>query len=285
MVIIRLWGGIGNQLFQYTFGEYLRNKMHQDVRYDIGSFGKSDKLRTFELYVLNNDLPIVDDISFSKCTGIVNRFLLQLFKLSKKNRFVTKWDDDALSFEENKKYYFQGYWLDRKYAKELLNIQKDLYVPKKQLPSKLDTVFDLIQKETVPVAIHIRRGDYFSPKNIDILGVCDPDYFHKAIALLKKKLLSSFRLFVFSDDLDWVKENLNLPDNSVFVPNYDIAQFWYIHLMSLCKHNIISNSTFSWWGAMLNKNTWKIVIIPDSWVLKKDTEKYNSLYDENWIRI
>lgn len=285
MVIVRLWGGIGNQLFQYTFGEYLRNKMHQDVRYDIGSFGKSDKLRTYELSVLNNDLPIIGDIRFSKYTGILNRFFLQLFKSSRKNKFITNWDDNTLSFEENNKYYFQGYWLDRKYVKELLDIHQDLYVPKVELPSQLDVVFDLIQKEMVPVAIHIRRGDYFSPQNIDTLGVCDPDYFHKAISLLKEQVSDSFRLFVFSDDLDWVKENINLPDNSVFVPNYDIAQFWYIHLMSLCKHNIISNSTFSWWGAVLNENTSKIVIIPDTWVLKKDTGKYEALYDENWIRL
>lgn len=285
MIIVRLWGGIGNQLFQYTFGEYLRNQTHQEVKYDIGSFGRSDRLRTYELSVLDHNLPIVENILFSKYTGIMNRFFLQLFKLDRKNEFVTNWDDSILPFEKDKIYYFQGYWLDKKYVKELLDTHSDLFVPKVELPSQLNMVFELIQQETIPVAIHIRRGDYFSSQNVSTLGVCNPDYFHKAIELLRERVSGAFRLFVFSDDLDWVKVNLNLPDNSFFVPNYDIAQFWYIYLMSLCKHNIISNSTFSWWGAVLNKNDSKIVMIPKYWILKKDMRKYESLYENNWIKI
>ena len=129
-------------------------------------------------------------------------------------------------------------------------------------------------------SIHIRRGDYFSPKNVSVYGVCTEDYYHKAIGLIKNKELK-VRFFVFTDDIEWVKEHIQLDDDMLIVPNYDISQFAYIELMSLCKHHIISNSSFSWWGAVLNEQDDATVICPSKWTLTSD----KTIALDKWMKL
>ena len=279
MVIIRLWGGIGNQLFQYAFGEYLREKYQITVQYDIDSFGNSDLLRKFELSILDSNIPINFSTHFSKFLGIKNRIMRFFYTL--RNNFI---EEDEFSEKCLFKYlksgdvYLQGYWQNAVYANVL--IKKKKYIPKGGYPKELAVLFDKIEKSQNTVALHIRRGDYFLPKNINVFGVCDANYYREAINFISGKE-DSISIFVFSDDLDWVKENVELPVNTIFIPNYNISQYWYIYMMSLCKHNIISNSSFSWWGAFLNMNVNKIVISPSKWTLNSD----KTIALDEWIKI
>ena len=279
MVIVRLWGGIGNQLFQYSFGELLRERYQVEVVYDIASFGKSDVLRKFELSIIISNLPIISNIAFSRYVGIRNRFLRLSYTL--RNTFIEEkqFTEEKLLRGLNKgDVYLQGYWQNREFVSFIK--KNKLYLPKESCPNQLSFIKEQIQGADNSVAIHVRRGDYFTPKNINVFGVCDISYYEKAIDLLRSKISTPI-IFVFSDDLDWVKENIDLPLNTIYVPNYDLPQYWYIYLMSLCRHNIISNSTFSWWGAVLNTNVNKIVISPAIWTLNS---KKTIALDE-WIKI
>lgn len=282
MIVIRVWGGVGNQLFQYAFGEYLHLKTRQDVCYDVLSFGRSDKLRKLELSVLNPNIPTAEDIKFSRHTRYKNRFYRLLFRLNPHNKFILEQDFnlDMMQFKNNHLYYLQGYWQSRIYPDKLLKVDENYFTPKQDFPIELrDMKSDIINTQNT-VSLHVRRGDYFLPKNIGILGVCDASYYHRAIDLLRNKC-NDIKIFVFSDDLEWVQNNLSLPTNTVLVPNYEVNPYWYIHLMSQCKHNIISNSSFSWWGAFLNGNANKTVISPQKWTLcSKET-----IALQEWLKI
>lgn len=279
MYIVRLWGGIGNQLFQYAFGEFLRYNYNLDVRYDIASFGNSDKLREYELAIIAPNLPTVSNIRFSRYRGIVNRCLRALYSV--KNKFVIERDFTSEIIENRRKIseiYLQGYWQEEKYAKIL--IEKNLYLPQYEFPLELEAIKMQILSSRNSVALHVRRGDYFNPKNVGTWGVCNVDYYEKAISYVEG-LKGDCHIFVFSDDLKWVKDNLKFEGLVTFVPNYNVSQYWYIYLMSLCGNNIISNSSFSWWGAYLNNKNDKIVISPSKWNLK--TNKTLAL--DNWVKV
>ncbi|WP_370788330.1 alpha-1,2-fucosyltransferase [Bacteroides nordii] len=280
MVIVRLWGGIGNQLFQYSFGEFLREKYQVDVIYDIASFGKSDKLRKLELSVVVPGIPVTTDISFSKYVGTKNRLLRFIYGL--KNSFI---EEKYFSDEQLFKYlskrgdvYLQGYWQKTIYAETLR--RKGSFFLSQEEPIVLHTIKAKIQESEGAIALHVRRGDYFSSKHINTFGVCDAHYYEKAVDIMRGRV-SNALIFVFSDDLDWVRKSVNLPINTIYVPNYGIPQYWYIHLMSLCRHNIISNSSFSWWGAFLNTNRNKIVISPSIWTLNSN----KTIALDEWMRI
>lgn len=284
MFVVRLWGGIGNQLFQYAFGEYVRDKFNVDIYYDICSFGNSDKLRNLELKSLTKEgLPIarVSKFFHSRYKGIVGKILKCFYMINPKHVFVTedKWEKlKHESFSFNKDYYFQGYWQDANFASFLLK-NDILSIDLKTLPVELSCVYNEICFTENSVSLHVRRGDYFDKKNVGIYGVCTKSYFERALNSIDKNI--SKKVFVFSDDIKWVMENILLPKNTILVPNYDVPQFWYIYLMSLCKYNILSNSTFSWWGAYLNKNHDKKVIGPSKWLLNSS----QSLMLDSWIKI
>jgi hypothetical protein len=135
-------------------------------------------------------------------------------------------------------------------------------------------------RETGSIAIHIRRGDYFSDKRSKkdhgILGL---DYFENALRFLTKQIESPV-LFVFSDDIDWVKENFKSDIPKHYVDNSFGGPEVSIHLMTKCNHNIISNSSFSWWGAWLNPNPNKIVVAPKLWFRDRPTS--TDLVPEDW---
>ena len=135
------------------------------------------------------------------------------------------------------------------------------------------------------VSIHIRRGDYVG--NQDILedhGICNFDYYLKAINILSSKI-SSFKLFFFSDDMDWVKENFSSINVDKFFIEQEQKNDWVdMFLMSSCDHQIIANSSFSWWGAWLNSNNSKIVVAPKIWNKKNNLER-ETLLPKSTIRV
>jgi hypothetical protein len=177
--------------------------------------------------------------------------------------------------------YYDGYWQSYKYVKlveNALNAEMKIYV------SFCESDSDILRKimGTESVGIHIRRGDYISNKyNRRIFGSFSPGYYLKSINLIKQKLINA-EFYVFSDDINWAREQ-DILNHCTFVEGNRTLEDFY--LMSLCKHNIIANSTFSWWAAWLNKNPQKIVIAPENWYngnLNKDTV---DLVPESWIKL
>lgn len=281
-IIVRLWGGIGNQLFQYSFGEYLRNTKSVRVEYDCNSFGNSDKLRKLEIESAVGSIPITTENVISRYTGVINRVIRCIYNIN--NKFISekKFSEEKFDLLTQRKgeVYLQGYWQKQLYASWALN-SGTLNLSKMSLPIELQDYYQKITAEEETVSLHIRRGDYFIPRYIKKFGVCSPKYYQDSITYLQNKIKINIKIFVFSDDPQWVIKNIKLPSDSIFIKNYEVPQASYIYLMSLCKYNIISNSSFSWWGAFLNRNPCKIVISPEKWTLDSD----KTLALSEWVKL
>jgi hypothetical protein len=268
MIISRICGGLGNQMFQYAIAKSSAKKNNDTFKLDLSYYSKQT-LRKYELNFFNIEENIAIECENNKLRGKEGFF----FRAKKKLGLKVK-RPDAYTFEHNltrfdkdiwsKKgdIYFDGFWQNENYFKD---IKKEL-LKEFSHNNMSDIVTKYIKniKNTQSVSIHIRRGDYVSDNHTNTMhGVCDLDYYKRAIKYIHDKIEDPM-YFIFSDDIDWCKDNFYFLDNKVFVDNTNSA-FEDLELMKNCKHNIIANSTFSWWAAWLNQTDKKIIISPKIW--------------------
>ena len=285
MRIVKLMGGLGNQMFQYMFGQYLSKKYNEKIYYDIEFFknySENEKLeiRNVELLKFDIDIEIVDykKYPFLNYNNRKKKFNYLLKGLLSLNRNTFNFVSDSkftlisrifsIFFKNN---YYIGYWQTYRY----------ISVAEFKLKESQNLINTRVKEKILnsnAVSIGVRRGDYVK------LGViiCDIEYYKKAINLIDKKLDNPI-FYIFSDDIQWCRKNIKLSDKHFFVEANKDTPFENMELMSLCKHNIISNSTYEWWGAFLNKNRKKIVIYPKKW--KFYETKKNKLIPSDWIKI
>lgn len=295
--IIKLVGGLGNQMFQYAFAYALGKRFNAKVKLDLSWFEavKNDNemtTRIFELDVFNIDYEIATDedlasVVLSKHHSKINRFLWNKFKVKKfkptGNSCVEKsaYVFDKTLFEPSEYIYYEGYFQNEKYFKnereELLkNFNSAIPIDEKN-----QSVLNKI-RETNSISIHVRRGDYVSLECASKFhGTCSLDYYKKAIQKIVKSV-DNPHFFLFSDDIDWVIKNLKI-EYPFSVVDFNQGKGWLdLNLMKNCKHNILANSSFSWWGAWLNENPQKIVIAPKRWSLKKQK---GNIIPRGWIKL
>lgn len=275
-IIVHLWGGIGNQLFIYTFGEYLRNRYALDVYYDLSSYGTTE-IRNIEITAITNHLPEYKTkwYFFTRHTGFFRRISRALFQTLPGVYYTNNVFNESILKENYRLLYFDGYWQDRKYADWMMLQMSELYNPAQPAPAVISKYVALLEGRNT-VSVHIRRGDYLQPQNAH-LNVCTKEYYQKSISLIEN--MTEITFVVFSDDGEWVKENLDFGDNVIYVDDEGVSPYWDIYLMSKCNNHIISNSTFSWWGSFLDKNDNKRIIAPKRWRNDKDNPP---LYDNQW---
>ena len=305
MIIVRLMGGLGNQLFQYAFGRALSEKTGQKLFFDDSFFlvGQKEMIASVRQYELdkfslevNCSTPfLVRNVIDLKYRYTKNKFLRVLRKLLKvrnsrsirfiDERFFAAYDEQILPNCRTGINYYNGCWQTYQYFKNIRSILLEELKIKKTLLSPLSLALsESIQKENA-VSIHIRRGDYLQPE-WEILGVCSLDYYKQAIELLiKEEKNPSF--YIFSNDMEWTKANLKIVDKPVYYIEHTFEETGYedLYLMSICKHQIIANSTFSWWAAWLNNYPLKRVIAPEKWFAKKWFAHDLDLIPPDWIRI
>ncbi|MCD7883764.1 MAG: alpha-1,2-fucosyltransferase [Lachnospiraceae bacterium] len=282
MKIVKAFGGLGNQMFQYAFYLYLKEN-NPDTYFDIKDYDIHEYHCGFELTnifgVQTDDVPqdAIKKISIQQ-ESIIVRLLRKYFgaRLCKTDEIF-----------ENKEYTFvpfrcfqsdtvlRGNWQDINY---LIPIEKKIrsVFTFHELNDKKNAETAKKIMDSNSVSIHIRRGDYLQTSNLG--GVIGEDYYKKAIDYIEKRVQNPVYI-VFSDEIEWCRHTLkNL--KAVFVDwNTGTDSYKDMQLMSLCKHNIIANSSFSWWGAWLNPNENKIVIMPEVW----DAEcAYNKLVWDRW---
>lgn len=286
MDIVRFKGGLGNQMFQYALIEALRSRGRK-VKSSLGYYYNHPELRSFVLNkVFNNiDLNKIEEIEFIEIDKKWKRIkesadLLENFKKDTKNRFFYVeetfgiYNDDVF---ETQNCTFVGYWQTEKYFLNIRNRILDCF-HFDICEQKLEKLGRQIKDKYV--SVHIRRGDFLS---VDIHNVCSLEYYQKAIEHMSK-LFPESKFIFFSDDIDWVEKNFK-GENMVICKKdfFDSYQDWYdMYLMTLCKGNIISNSTFSWWGAWLNKNPEKVVIAPRVWL---NGIVSHDIWCNNWIKL
>lgn len=285
-IIVHLYGGVGNQLFQFAFGEYIRYNYGINVYYDISSFGILETYRDYQLDVITKKLPVykTNPLFFSRYNKYIRFILRQIYRSLPGIKYICDYEDlfeEAILTDSNySTIYFDGYWHNKKYAEWLSKNHPEVLSPVDEIPDVLMDYYNLVNSEEV-ISLHIRRGDYLKPENSNLVGACSNGYYEKAIEILKEKHPNS-KILVFSDDLDWVRENLHFDLPMNVVRNDEIKPFWYIYLMSKCNYHVISNSTFSWWGAFLDSKENKEVIMPAKWYARENNP---DIYFDSWIKL
>jgi len=285
MIIIKLNGGLGNQLFQYSLGRKLSIKNNDIFKLDLSDFTKNNP-RSYGLEHFNiiENFASNEDINRIKKTGVW-KLLDKLKPYCKRSAIKYKgydFDPNILKLFGN--FYLDGYWQSEKYFQDIENIIREEITLKEPLPSKYSELIDKI-KNSDSASVHIRRGDYITNKKFSkVYNLLDEKYYQGAIKFITEKI-SDVKFFIFSDDIEWVKRNIDIPYPKTFVSGAnETKDYEELMLMSLCKHNIIANSSFSWWGAWLNKNADKIVISPDKWFNDK-IGGAKDLIPPEWLRI
>ena len=253
ILICRISGGLGNQLFQYAFAKEFILKTGARLLLDTRSFTPGNK-RNLELF----HFPIQADV-------LTNEHLDSLpNEISCLNQTHGFWFYDKISINDTDfPLYAHGMWQSWKYfisAEQIL--RSEFCFQTKKISNKAIGLGDVLSK-TPSVGIHIRRTDYANHSQLCILP---NSYYYNAVNFFKQKN-TEYVFYVFLDDPDWVESSFNIPSSFQIVR--DNTGFEDLYLMSQCQNNIIANSTFSWWGAWLNNNSNKMIVVPKYWTSGK----------------
>ncbi len=292
MIVVKLIGGLGNQMFQYAAGRYLAYMHKTDLYLDTSFLEKKSEgaytQRKYELskFLIEAKFAGPDERKIFKAGNQIRRTLQRKLPLVFNNLYVaesgTSYHNEFLSYPRNT--YLDGFWQSERYFKPIEELLRNEFSVQTKLNEKNQHFLDKI-KQTNSVAIHVRRGDYVHHPNANVHhGICSLLYYEQAIAHLKKTE-NDMSLFVFSDDLEWCKNNFkfDLPIN--FVDSNDASNAHFdMHLMKHCKNAIIANSSFSWWAAWLNANPKKIIVAPIKWFNDASIDT-SDLIPETWIKI
>jgi len=259
-ITIKLLGGLGNNLFQIACAYSYSLKNNKELVLVNEKFGTThNSLDSYK----NNFLRNVDFVSNLNISGF-NSYNEPEFKYNE----IPDIENNVL---------IQGYYQSEKYFKEYSNEVRKLFLcPQEYIDEIKNKYKNLLLKNIC--SIHVRRGDYLNSP--DHHPQQDMNYYMKAI----KKMPKDSVFLIFSDDINWCKNNFpDLPEKFIFIQGD--SDYEDLLLMSLCKNNIICNSTFSWWGAWLNENSEKIIIAPEKWFGNAYNVDMSDIYCENWIKI
>ena len=292
MVIVRIWEGLGNQMFQYAFAKSYQMRTGRSVllecdkayskslpKAEISDVSREYMLDAFQISLRRTDIRKDKRWDFLALDTALRKVIFFLSRMGVyPYRYVL--DKDARAYY--KKYYlfnhcyFMGWFQNERYFKDIRKeILRD-FRPKKKIRMSKELRELLQQRNTI--ALHIRRGDY-RKLGIDL----NISYYKKAIQYINKRVENPVYI-IFSDDMKWAKEKLALNTEAYFISDFgQFKDYEELLLMSYCKHNIIANSTFSWWGAWLNENRNKIVIAPKKWTGSEEAAK--KIIPERWIKL
>ena len=296
MIIVEIKGGLGNQMFQYALGRILSIKNNDVLKLDTSAysvkFNRPDQERKFDLQHFNikAEAASEEEINilknkygiFSKGWRFLKNRVLKIHNIDYYPRLLNKTGDFYLSGFFQSELYFKGF-------EDV--IAEDFSI--KKYSTQGEELIEKIKETTLEsqtISIHIRRGDVvIDAKTNKYYGICDIPYYEKSIREIIKRLSKDGTpvnptFFIFSDDIDWVRQNLKINFPTFFVSGRNIPDYEEIMIMSLCQHNIIANSSYSWWAAWLNKNENKIIIAPKVWI-KKFPNPHKNILPKSWIQI
>jgi hypothetical protein len=298
MIVTKLMGGLGNQMFQYAAAKNLALKNNQELYVDLNFLldrtpRAGFTFRDFDLPVFNITYKIADaallENFFGAGSGIKNAFIKGLNKLQNKkfNYYCEPYfqvNPDFFHLSGN--CYLEGYFQSEKYFSEHAAIIKKEFTPKSPSAEKVKQLLEKITQDSAAVCLNIRRGDFVSnPAMAAEHGVLGLDYYYSAVQEISKKV-QGITLYVFSDDVEWCLANLKFDFPAFFVDHSYAGEKYssYLLLMQHCKHFIIPNSTFGWWAAWLSDHAEKTVIAPKKWfnTSQKDTK---DILPDSWIKL
>ncbi len=283
MLIVNLKGGLGNQLFQYALYTQLRKEGwlafldYSRIEIEMQRIKRSTIFEDFELD---------QQYHIDKMNGMLGKAHRGLFfRVFKKLAKVYEEQEESLydpHVFDLKHGYLEGYWQSEKYFESCKEELRKHLQFKKELPASTFCFLDKIREAECPVSVHIRLGDYTQKDCAALFGnICTREYYTKAIRYFKEKYANPV-FFVFSNEPHKALDVIDIPNAVVVDANDESAAWADMYLMSQCHHNIIANSSFSWWGAWLNENTHKTVIAPERWINGKETR---DICPESWLRM
>jgi len=305
MIIVRIQGGLGNQLFQYAVGLAVAHKTNQKLYLDTsgmdkpidGYVGRSFLLPYFNINAAEADTKIlnvfINDNLLHKVFRKPKYHVRQLVfdeipqKISQYNaKFIVKnntyiFEPDIFNYGKAS-VYLDGYWQSFRYFSEIEHLLREHFKVNINLNDEQQEYLEIIQNH-MSVALHIRRTDYintdFGKKHFMPLPL---SYYDNALKIIENKC-SNLKLFVFSDDIEWCRQHFKSIHPTYFLSSENPVQDFY--LMQQCKHTITANSSFSWWAAWLNNHKNKIVIAPARWYYNVDGDKMTDLLLPQWQKI
>lgn len=291
MIVMKICGGLGNQLFQYALGYALAKIRGQELVLDMDFYSEKANRKPLILQcnITCNTEKGVSPYDSSIQSFQHNKYYRQYHKIVKKLgigsfRYICeitpKYQKDVFTIPLKDFNYYDGYWQSPKYFEAYADELRQQFIPK-VLSKKAKELRELLQNSS-SIALHVRRGDYLSfpkdPSPDDTMYLLDESYYEKAIGKILQ-LSPGSDIYCFSDDIPWCQKELGGLNIHYIERSYNLSDFEEWYLMSLCKHQIVSNSTYSWWAAWLNSYKEKIVIAPDRWFGNHD------IFPETWIKI
>lgn len=278
MIIVKLIGGLGNQMFQYAAGRRLAKKLGVELKLDVLGF-EEYKLHRYSLcafsikekFASREEVLALTALGWGVFAGVARRLLgrppVQTSSHFKEKKLFC-FDPEVFTLSDN--VYLDGSWQNEKYFKDIEDIIRREFTVKASPEGRNKELLDEMSG-CESVALHVRRADFVdNAYTAGVHGVCGVDYYERAVRMLADRLAYP-RFYVFSDDPGWAGENLKLGHPTTVVDhNGADKNYEDLRLMSGCKHQIIANSTFSWWGAWLNQNQGKVVIAPGRWMLSNE---------------
>jgi hypothetical protein len=292
MIVSHLLGGIGNQMFQYASGRSLAAHLNQTFFLDVSSFDFYPLHQGFELESVFNivakqstSLSIRQLLGWRSSSLAIKVLRRSQFSFLRGSHLVVEPHMNFWSpfFNAHPNTYLYGYWQSEKYFKSVESIIRKDFSFKKPLNAKSEALAQKITSVNA-VSLHVRRGDYVTDsKTVKIMSLCQPAYYQRGISYIAERVTSPV-FFVFSDDIEWTRQHIEIDYPCIYIDhNCNQDSYMDMQLMSLCKHHIIANSTFSWWGAWLNPSIEKIVVAPSIWF--KDGSVDADLIPVNWVRL
>lgn len=286
MLVVKITSGLGNQMFQYAYAKSLQNRGYQ-VKIDISDFKKYKLHGGYQLGKYKIDLEVATRaetrrfykkdifVKILRKFYTINNYLIREKTLAFDKNLLTPQDNNLIiGFFQCDKYFSDVQKLILEQF--VINVEKSFFAKK---------IEDMILKSNNSCSVHVRRGDYILSRYANTFGFCGLRYYERSLQLLDNKF-DNIKYFVFSDDIVWARKNIMIP-NAIYVDSKEKREpHEDIYLMSLCNHNIIANSTFSWWGAWLNQNDNKVITAPKRWFADDELNKQSkNIVSDSWIKL
>ena len=285
-IIVKVQAGLGNQLFQYALGRYLTLSRYARVKYDI-SWYESQTKRKYELnlFKVKAQLATPNEIEQYEGHGRLHQIFQRVLGQKPGKHIMEKqFTFDPTIIETHGPAYLEGFWQTEKYFSPIAGaIRRELTLREAPTGANVEMLQKI--KATRSIALHVRRGDYVSDKATNAFhGTTTYQYYQTAIEEISA-VEPTGTIFIFSDDPQWVRDNLQLKLPTILVDiNPPERGYDDLRLMAACKHHVIANSTFSWWGAWLGESKGQLVIAPKRW-FNDSTQDASDLVPDRWMRI
>jgi len=299
-LIVKIQGGLGNQMFQYAAGLALALESGRELQIDKSWYSPDvaaavDTHRQYELDLFPNikasfaDPVYCRSLKVASPVGRIRRRLSRWFPLPPLRTHALEqgflYKPQISRLYKGFDCYWEGYWQSELYFKDYADRIRHEFAFPNITDDQNRNFAELIAGAGNAVSVHVRLGDYISNPHAASYhgGICNPEYYRQALAIVQEKVPDA-HLVVFSDEPEKVRQHIPLPDNVTFVNcNHGRDSFRDIQLMTMCRHHILANSSFSWWGAWLNRRDDKIVVAPRKWFNAPiDT---STLHPDGWIKL